>query len=144
MMRDLDITYARGTGAWRPHIGSTRHRYASAIDLTHVRTTVNGANNQQHSVTIQFHRTTSPNSNPIATGQPETAERTRMREFSRRVHGYIANARLQGTLGWLGGPWRLTYNQLDIVDPNVPNTEAFATDATHVHHIHISMGTDQP
>jgi hypothetical protein len=143
MMDDLDITYARSTGAWRPHIGSTRHRYASAIDLTHVRTTVNGANNQQHTVTIQFHRVTSPNSNPIATGQPEAAERTRMREFSRRVHAYIANARLQETLGWLGGPWRLTYNQLGLAHPTRANTEAFATNDTHIHHIHISMGTDQ-
>lgn len=143
MMDDLDITYARSTGAWRPHIGSTRHRYASAIDLTHARTTVNGTNNQQHQVTIQFHRTLSANSNPTITGMLESAERTRMREFSRRIHGYIANARAQGTLGWLGGPWHLTYGQLGIEDPNRPNAEAFATNDTHIHHIHISMGTDQ-
>jgi hypothetical protein len=67
-----------------------------------------------------------------------------MREFSRRVHVYIANARLRETLGWLGGPWNLTYNQLGIVDQERGNTEAFATDNTHIHHIHISMGTDQP
>jgi len=144
MMADLGISYVRSTGAWRPHIGSTRHRYASAIDLTHARTTVNGANNQQHTVTIQFHRTVSPNSDPTATGQPETAERTRMREFSRRVHVYIANARAQQTLGWLGGPWRLTYNQLGITTVAHPNAEAVVTDGTHVHHMHISMGTDQP
>ncbi|WP_411851224.1 hypothetical protein ACLB90_01065 [Stenotrophomonas sp. LGBM10] len=143
MMDDLDITYARSTGAWRPHIGSTRHRYASAIDLTHVRTTVNGANNQQHTVTIQFHRVSSPDSNPTATGQQETAERTRMREFSRRIHVYIATARAQRTLGWLGGPWRLTYQQLGVINPNEPGAEAFTTNDTHVHHIHISMGIDQ-
>lgn len=144
MMDDLDISYARSTGAWRPHIGSTRHRYASAIDLTHARTTVAGANNQQHQVAIQFHRVQSPNSNPSANGQPESPERTRMREFSRRVHVYIANARAQQTLGWLGGPWRLTYNQLGVATAPQPNAEAIATDDTHVHHVHISMGTDQP
>src|SRR5690606_28967552 len=40
LLTDLEATYARITGAWRPHTGSTRHRYASAIDITHVRTTV--------------------------------------------------------------------------------------------------------
>lgn len=144
MMDDLDIAYARVTGAWRPHIGSTRHRYASAIDLTHVRTTVVGADGQQHFVTIQFHRRLSANSNPNRTTPVESAARTRMREFSFQVHRYIANARAQLTLGWLGGPWPMTYNDLGVVATARDDDIAIRTDATHVHHIHISMGTDQP
>jgi hypothetical protein len=149
MMAELNITYVRSTGAWRPHTGSTRHRYASAIDLTHLRTTVIGADNQPHRVTVHLHRTQSPNSNPLQTQPQETAERTRMREFSHRVHAYIAGVRQNGGLGWLGGPWTPTYAQLELAGPPTPNeptptVPAFATDATHVHHIHISVGTDQP
>jgi hypothetical protein len=147
MMDDLNISYARSTGAWRPHVGSTRHRYASAIDLTHARTMLMDENNQQQRVTIHFNREISPNSNPRQSGQNESLLRARMREFSRSVHAYLANARAQQTLGWLGGPWVLTYRQL-----GVPATEQFnnldaiaiETDATHEHHIHISLGTDQP
>lgn len=149
MMADLNITYARSSGAWRPHVGSTRHRYASAIDLTHLRTNVLGANNQQHRVAIHLHRINSPNSNPQRTHPQETAERTRMREFSHLVHVYIAQAKQEGTLGWLGGPWPLTYARLGLPGPQTPNgrtpnAPAIATDDTHIHHIHISMGTDQP
>lgn len=150
MMEDLDITYVRSTGAWRPHIGSTRHRYASAIDLTHLRTTVAGADGLPQQVDIQLHRTVSPNSNPLRTSQQEAAVHTRMREFSHRVHTYIARGRQDGLLGWLGGPWALTYAQLGLEGPvnnqgqRSPNAAAFATDNTHVHHIHVSVGTDQP
>ncbi len=150
MMDDLDITYARSSGAWRPHIGSTRHRYASAIDLTHLRTTVPGADDHPQQVDIHLHRTTSPNSNPLRTLQHETAAHTRMREFSYRVHAYIAQGRQDGLLGWLGGPWALTYAQLGLEGPignqgqRRPNITAFATDNTHVHHVHLSVGTDQP
>lgn len=151
MMQDLGITYARSTGAWRPHTGSTRHRYASAIDLTHLRTTLPDPNGRQHQVTIHFHRTQSTASNPRPTQEHESAERTRMREFSDRVHVYLARARQEGTLGWLGGPWRHTYAQLGLTGPLDPTTRdqqpdavAIATDNTHVHHVHISVGTDQP
>src|SRR5690606_35322549 len=64
MMEDLDITYARSTGAWRPHIGSTRHRYASAIGLTHLRTTTTVTDGSRQQIDIHFHRTASPSSNP--------------------------------------------------------------------------------
>ena len=151
MMQDLGITYARSTGAWRPHTGSTRHRYASAIDLTHLRTTLPDPNGRQHQVTIHFHRTQSTASPPRPTQEHESAERTRMREFSDRVHVYLARARQEGTLGWLGGPWRHTYAQLGLTGPLDPTTRdqqpdavAIATDNTHVHHVHISVGTDQP
>ncbi|WMJ70890.1 hypothetical protein [Stenotrophomonas sp. 24(2023)] len=144
MMDDLDITYARVTGAWRPHIGSTRHRYASAIDLTHVRTTVIGTDGQQHTVTVHFHSGLSMDSNPTRAVPAESAAQTRTREFSLRVHRYIANARAQQTLGWLGGPWRLTYSQLDLTNVERINAVAIDTNATHTDHMHISMGTDQP
>lgn len=149
MMANLNITYARSTGAWRPHFGSTRHRYATALDITHVRTNVADANNQQQRVDIHFHRTESVSSNPLVTTQPESARRTLMREFSYRVHAYLAQAKQDGVMGWLGGPWTPTYGQLGCVGPAVgggrraPNAPVFATDAVHIHHIHISRGTDQ-
>ncbi|KAF1012767.1 MAG: hypothetical protein GAK31_03984 [Stenotrophomonas maltophilia] len=144
MMRDLNITYARVTGAWRPHIGSTRHRYASAIDLTHVRTTIVGTDGQQHPVAIQFHGALSVDSNPNRTTPAESAVRTRMREFSFRVHRYIANARAQQTLGWLGGPWPMNYADLGVAATEKASNIAIRTDANHIHHIHINMGTYQP
>ncbi|MBK0056870.1 hypothetical protein [Stenotrophomonas sp. S39] len=144
MMDDLDITYARVTGAWRPHVGSTRHRYASAIDLTHAKKTVMDENNQPQLVSIHFHSEDSAQSNPLGDGRRESPERTRMREFSYRVHQYIANARAQGGAGWLGGPWALTYGELGVGAADRPRDLAIRTDATHVHHLHISVGNDQP
>ena len=150
MMEDLNITYARSTGAWRPHTGSTRHRYASAIDLTHLRTVVIDPDGTPQQVNIQLHRTESPSSNPLRTQQQETAAHTRMREFSYRVHAYIARGRQDGLLGWLGGPWSTSYAQLGLEGPTnnqgqrSPNSIAITTDNTHIHHIHISIGTDQP
>ena len=150
MMADLDIHYARSTGAWRPHHGSTLHRHAAALDITHLRTYVNDANGQRHLVEIHLHVTQSTASNPRSTTQQETAQRTRMREFSNRVHTYIAVARQERTLGWLGGPWPLTYAQLGLLGPfrgnpttRAPNDLAIKTDSGHTHHIHITMGTDR-
>lgn len=146
MMADLDVSYVRSTGAWRPHIGSTRHRYASAIDLTHLRATVPGTNNEQYQVTIHLHRATSPDSNPLRTQPQEAAERSRMRTFSHRFHAYIAQARADGQLGWLGGPWQLSWSQIGIEAPDGTTRDdiAIRTDNTHVHHVHLSVGTDQP
>ncbi len=150
MTDDLDITYARSTGAWRPHVGSTRHRYASAIDLTHLRTTTRATDGSLEQVDIHSHRITSPNSRPLRTGPHEAAAHTRMREFSHRVHVYLARGRQDGRLGWLGGPWLLTYAQLGLEGPinnqgqRVPNGTAFATNDAHIHDVHISVGTDQP
>ena len=144
MMDELDITYVRVTGAWRPHVGSTRHRYASAIDLTHVKKNVTDENNQPQLVAIHFHREDSAASYPLRDGGHESAQRTRTREFSHKVHKYIANARAQGAAGWLGGPWALTNGELGVSTPELAQEEAFKTDSTHVHHIHISTGADQP
>ncbi|MGE8225074.1 MAG: hypothetical protein ACN6RK_04720 [Stenotrophomonas sp.] len=149
MLEVLGISYARITGAWRPHFGSTRHRYATALDITHVRTSVVDANNQQQRVDVHFHRTESASSNPLITTRPETAARIRMREFSYRVHTYLAQAKQDGVMGWLGGPWTPTYAQLGLAGMRIgnglpnPNVAAFSTDNVHIHHIHISRGIDQ-
>lgn len=149
MMSDLGLHSARSTGAWRPHFGSTRHRYAAALDITEVKAYVRDANDQEHQVTVHFHNRNSPDSNPLVTTRPETAQRTRKRELSYRVHVYMAQGRLDGTLGWMGGPWRLTFAQLGLARPTnppnrlLPTDEAFATNDDHYHHIHISRGVDQ-
>lgn len=109
-----------------------------------------GGDGQEYEVRIHLHRTQSRNSNPLQTPGQETAQRIRMRQFSHRAHAYIARARQEGTLGWLGGPWALTYAELGLPGPMnpanqtpQPNVRAIFTDSTHIHHIHISMGTDQ-
>ncbi|KRG48707.1 hypothetical protein ARC23_02445 [Stenotrophomonas beteli] len=61
-----------------------------------------------------------------------------------QAQGDEANARAQGMAGWLGGPWALTNGDLSVATPELAQEEAFRTDSTHVHHIHISTGTDQP
>lgn len=60
LLIDMDTTHARTTGAWRPHTGSTRHRYASAIDITHIQTTVTEGQGQRHDVGIWFHNQSPP------------------------------------------------------------------------------------
>lgn len=142
VLTDMEATYARITGAWRPHTGSTRHRYASAIDITHLRTTVTERQEQgqRHDVEIWFHNQNSPSSNPSRTAATENADRRRKREFSHRFHAYIASSRIADQLGWLGGPWALTYAHLGLQRAG----QAIATDAVHVHHVHLSVGTDQP
>lgn len=40
-MHDLNITYTRVGSAWRPHTGSTRHRYSLALDFNEITALVN-------------------------------------------------------------------------------------------------------
>lgn len=109
-----------------------------------------GEDGQEHEARIHLHRTESTNSNPLQTPGQETAQRIRMRQFSYCVHAYIAQSRQEGALGWLGGPWSLTYAELGLPGPlnpanqtPQPNLRAISTDNTHIHHVHISRGTDQ-
>ncbi|HEL2980669.1 TPA: hypothetical protein UMB92_003553 [Stenotrophomonas maltophilia] len=144
MMHDLDISHIRSTGAWRPHFGSVLHRYASALDITEATATIVSNDEQRHEVTIQFHRTNSPNSHPLQIATRETPARVRMRELSCSLHSYLAQGQANGELGWLGGPWELSYAQLGIQDAENPNKVSIRTDTTHIHHIHISLGDTRP
>lgn len=140
MMHDLNISYMRSTGAWRPHFGSVLHRYASSLDLTHADATVADSDGQLHLVKMHFHRDLGKACNPIPTGGAELLRDRRRRELSFRVHAYIARAKQSGVLGWLGGPWRLAYGQLSLPQPPGQAGVAFMTDDVHRHHIHISLG----
>ncbi|MGE8286711.1 MAG: hypothetical protein ACN6RG_02050 [Stenotrophomonas sp.] len=141
MMTDLGVHFARSTGAWRPHYGSTRHRYAAALDVTHMKANV-VEGNQNHEVEIHFHRAASPESHPLVTSPRETPERRRMRELSQRAHVYMASAKANGDLGWMGGPWTPTFGQLGVQVERSAD-RAFETDTVHSHHIHITRGTGQ-
>lgn len=139
-MSALNITYARVTGAWRPHTGSTRHRYSLALDLTHLRRQQDDGG-ELAEVEIHLHRDSGADAKPTATdAQTNTALKRRRRAFSRDFHRYLAQRRQAGELGWLGGPWALTYADVGLTGA----TQFIKTDAIHVHHVHLSVGTDQP
>ncbi|PTA70608.1 hypothetical protein C9412_15685 [Stenotrophomonas sp. Nf1] len=140
MMHDLDISHIRSTGAWRPHFGSVLHRYASALDITKAEAAVADNDGRLSRVEVRFHRELGKECNPIPPRGAELDINRRRRELSFRVHAYIAQAKQNGALGWIGGPWRLTNDQLGIAQPPGQGALAFATDDTHVHHIHISLG----
>lgn len=143
MMHDLNISHIRSTGAWRPHFGSVLHRYASALDITEATSTIVTSDEQRHEVRIWFHRTNSPNSHPLQIAAMETPARVRMRELSCSLHSYLAQSQANGELGWLGGPWELSYAQLGIHDAENPSEISIRTNDTHIHHIHISLGDSQ-
>lgn len=150
MMAELEMTYCRCTGAWRPHFGSTRHRYAASIDVTQFRKTIVAGDGLRHEVDVYMNRNTSSDSNPLPTALQETARRVRMRNFSHEIHRYIASAKQERELGWLGGPWELKYAELGLAGPRRDLGQAASTiaintdDTTHYHHLHISVGIDQP
>lgn len=140
-MEDLEIHHARSTGAWRPHLGSTRHRYASALDLTHLRTRVVDGDNGEIEVGIQLHRTQDPAANPLPSPNvANTPANVRKRDFSLRFHTYLAERKEAGELNWLGGPWALTYANVGLQGGGT----FIHTDAIHVHHVHLSVGSEQP
>ncbi|WP_197342661.1 hypothetical protein [Ralstonia solanacearum] len=140
-MQAQHITYARSTGAWRPHTGSTRHRYSLALDITHLRTTVPGENGENIAVEIHLHRIQGADANPLASdADTNTPTKVRRRNFSRSFHQYLAQQRQAGALGWLGGPWALTYANVGLQGI----TQFIKTDSIHVHHVHVSVGREQP
>lgn len=135
-MAALNIHYARSTGAWRPHYGSTLHRYASALDVTHLRTRVTEENGAATEVRIRLHRTLDTEANPLSTNaEASTLEKRRKRDFSLAFHRYLAEQKQAGMLGWLGGPWQLTYANVGLQGNNI----FIKTDSIHEHHVHISI-----
>lgn len=139
MMHDLDISHIRSTGAWRPHFGSVLHRYASALDITKAEATVADNNGRLNRIEARFHRELGKECNPIPPRGTESDSNRRRRELSFRVHAYIAQAKQDGVLGWIGGPWSLTHTQLGTFDARDPGAVGFVTDHVHRHHIHISL-----
>ncbi|KAA6125209.1 hypothetical protein [Cupriavidus cauae] len=139
-MSELNINYARVTGAWRPHTGSTRHRYSLALDLTHLRA-LRDDDGALVEVDIHLHREIGSDANPLASdAQANTAIKRRRRAFSRAFHRYLAERRQARVLGWLGGPWALTYADVGLTGA----TQFIKSDIVHVHHVHLSVGLDQP
>lgn len=132
MMTALNINYARSTGAWRPHYGSTLHRYAAALDITDLYTRV-PTQGGDIEVRIRLNRT-DQDSDPLATPPSNSPERIRKRDFSMRVHRYLAEQKMAGNFGWLGGPWQITYQQVGILGNGTP----ISTNNDHRHHIHLS------
>ncbi|CAJ0705457.1 hypothetical protein LMG19089_03846 [Ralstonia edaphis] len=140
-MQALNITYARSTGAWRPHTGSTRHRYSLALDITHLRTVATGSDGNDVTVEIHLHRIEGTDAKPTASdAETNTPTKVLRRDFSRRFHRYLAEQRQTGALGWLGGPWELTYANVGMQG----NTTFIKTDSIHIHHVHVSVGREQP
>lgn len=83
VMHDLDITYTRIGSAWRPHTGSTRHRYSLALDfneitaLVEVTAATTNTNTTQQAQTNQAQTNNQPatqgnNSQPQTQGQATT------------------------------------------------------------------------
>ncbi len=135
-MTALNIHYARSTGAWRPHTGSTLHRYASALDITHLYTRVTEQDGTATEVRIRLHRVEDPEANPLNTDAvANTLEKRRKRDFSLAFHRYLAEHKQAGELGWLGGPWQLTYADVGLQG----NATCVKTDSLHKHHVHISI-----
>ncbi|MDF3865647.1 hypothetical protein P3W53_14280 [Pseudomonas denitrificans (nom. rej.)] len=136
---DLNFRYIKITGAWRPHTGSTRHRYASALDVTEVRTepTEEYGNTE---VYIRFNRLIFPGPDSNPTGSNTGIDAERRRAASMRFHKYIAEKKSSGLLGWLGGPWQLTYANVGLAS----NSVFIKTDDIHKNHLHLSIGPDQP
>lgn len=135
-MAALNIHYVRSTGAWRPHYGSTLHRYASALDVTHLRTRVTEEDGTATEVRIRMHRVEDPEANPLNTDAvANTLAKRRKRDFSLAFHRYLGEHKQAGELGWLGGPWQLTYANVGLQG----NTIYIKTDDVHKHHVHISI-----
>jgi hypothetical protein len=138
-MQDLGLSFARVTGAWRPHTGSTRHRYAAALDLTHIRKKIETSSGVVD-IECWFNRTSSSDqaSNPLGTGMSTVTQEKR--EASKEFHKYLAQQKVSGRLGWLGGPWALRYSDVGLSG----NSIFIKTDSIHEHHVHLSVGGDQP
>ncbi|WP_454725575.1 MULTISPECIES: hypothetical protein [Cupriavidus] len=138
-MQILGLHYVRITGVWRPHTGSTRHRYASALDITHIRTMTTGPDGMPIEVKCHFNLVpeSEQGANPLGTEAGADAQRRRV--VSLAFHRYLAERRQAQELGWLGGPWPLTYAQVGLTGAS----RFIETNDQHVHHVHISVGIDQ-
>jgi type VI secretion system secreted protein VgrG len=164
-MQTLDLTYSKIGSAWRPHIGSTYHRYSVALDFNDTRGMLTVPNPNYHSgsppgspnaqpeieeeITITFRRDLAatdvrqdcnPSTALSANSSTAPTARDKRITLSKNILNHVATGKLGGQLGWTGGPWTLNYNQVGITN----NTTRFiTTDNTHKHHIHLTVGTEQ-
>jgi hypothetical protein len=166
-MEEIKATGARITGAWRPHTGSTRHRYSVALDVADL-TKAKGAyppDPMPHgNVVIHFNTTTQKNSaghivpnfkaGPLAApiGITEPSDKTSMEYFqwqlSKDFFTHVIKEKREKKLAWLGGPWVVYLTKTGELsshqyDGSYQNEPVFNTDNHHKDHVHLSIGTDQ-
>lgn len=138
-METLRLSSATVSSTWRPHTGSTRHRYSLALDINYLTGLVDVSPTEIASTTIHLH-VSQGNSNPANPQPPINAAAQHARALSKSFHRYLAEERAGGHIGSLGGPWPLTRAQVGLTG----NTTFIVTDSGHTHHVRISVGTDQP
>lgn len=146
-MHALDITYTRVGSTWRPHLGSTRHRYSLALDYNEItaNVVVDEKTQQKESVEITLRNDTAAGKlcNPtLKIDNKTTVANKRKIELSRVLFKHLATGRDSKKLGWLGGPWTLKYNTPEI-NYSTDSTIFIVTNKAHKHHIHLSVGTEQ-
>ncbi len=137
-MATLRLSNAIVSSTWRPHQGSTLHRYSLALDLKNLTGLVDISPTETASISIHLH-VQEDDANPTHNGPTNDPTVIRKRLLSKAFHRYLAEERAAGRLGWLGGPWPLTRSQVGLSG----NTQFIATDSGHTHHVHVTVGIDQ-
>ena len=137
-MATLRLSNAVVSSTWRPHQGSTLHRYSLALDLKNLTGLADISPTETASVSIHLH-VQEDDANPTHNGPTNDPTVIRKRTLSKVFHRYLAEERAAGRLGWLGGPWPLTRSQVGLSG----NTQFIATDSGHTHHVHVTVGIDQ-
>jgi hypothetical protein len=158
VMQTCDITYVKVTSAWRPHAGSVLHRYSLALDFNDTKGIIQIPNPNYHSVSdprthldeeieITFRcdgvggtrEDCKPTTALSANHETAPTARDKRITFATKILNRIANDKIAGDLGWIGGPWTLKYSEVGITG----NTSQFIkTDTSHKHHIHLTVGTE--
>lgn len=137
-MTTLRLSNAMVSSTWRPHKGSTRHRYSLALDLVLLTGLVDVSATETTSATIRLNQDT-PSSNPkntsILAGSPDSHKRS----LSTAFHKYLAEERSAGHLGWLGGPWELKRSEVGLSG----SSTFIVTNDGHRNHVHVSVGLEQ-
>ncbi|MGM3277951.1 hypothetical protein [Ralstonia sp. 24A2] len=137
-MTTLRLSSATVSSTWRPHTGSTRHRYSLALDLVYLTGLVDISPTQTASTTVWLNRL-QPISNPANTAPPANADESHKRLLSTAFHKHLAEDKAASHLGWLGGPWALKRSEVGLSG----NTAFIVTNNTHKNHVHVSVGIEQ-
>lgn len=137
-MTTLRLSSSTVSSTWRPHKGSTRHRYSLALDLVYLTGLVDVSPTQTTSATVWLNRL-QPISNPANPAPPANSDETNKRLLSTAFHKYLAEERTAQHLGWLGGPWPLKRSEVGLSG----NTTFIVTNDGHKNHVHVSVGTEQ-
>ena len=152
VMEEQKITYNRLGSGWRPHLGSTFHRYSLALDFNDTHAIMAVDNPKYHSVddprlTIDKEvkmtfKTVAQgaqyNFNPMQTVTAQMLEDQKNGiALAKKILNRIAQDRSR--LGWLGGPWQLKLSDVGLTG----NTVFLNTNEAHKHHVHLTVGTEQ-